>query len=64
MHGVPASALLTLIVISGFPLGLCAQSTNASLTGRITDPSKATIANAKIRNEFRKFTAFMTSGHA
>ena len=30
------------------PSVLCAQSTNASLTGRITDPSKAVIADAKI----------------
>src|SRR5215472_920243 len=48
MHRVPAFALLILIIISGFPLGLRAQSTNASLTGRITDPSKAVIADAKI----------------
>jgi hypothetical protein len=48
MHRVPALALLILIIISGFPLGLRAQSTNASLTGRITDPSKAVIADAKI----------------
>jgi hypothetical protein len=48
MHRVPAFALLILIIISGFPLGLRAQSTSASLTGRITDPSKASIADAKI----------------
>src|SRR4029077_2773829 len=27
---------------------LCAQSTTASLTGRVTDPSKAVIAGAKV----------------
>jgi len=27
---------------------LCAQSTNASLTGRVTDPSKALIVGAKV----------------
>jgi hypothetical protein len=68
MHRVPAFALLILIIIGGFPLGLRAQSTNASHTGRITDPYKGSIADAKIaakiRNEFREFTAVVTSGHA
>ena len=46
MRRVPA------FVVSFFflslPSVLCAQSTNASLTGRITDPSKAVIADAKV----------------
>jgi hypothetical protein len=43
---VPALAACLLLVFSSS--GLRAQSTNASLTGRITDPSKAFIADAKI----------------
>jgi hypothetical protein len=43
---VPALAACLLLVFSSS--GLRAQSTNASLTGRITDPSKATIAEAKV----------------
>jgi len=45
MRRVPAFALLFLV---SFPAALPAQSTNASLSGRITDPSKAVIAGAKI----------------
>ena len=45
MRRSPTVALLLLIA---FPAALCAQSTNASLTGRITDPSKALIVDAKI----------------
>ncbi len=45
MSRVPA--LVVLFVISYSPV-LRAQSTNASLTGRITDPSKAAVAEAKI----------------
>jgi len=41
------TALGFLFLVS-FPSVLCAQSTNASLGGRITDPSKATIADAKV----------------
>src|SRR5215472_4011270 len=46
---------------------VCAQSTNASVTGRITDPSKAVIANAKIaaigaETDFRYETTTNTSG--
>src|SRR6266849_5083969 len=42
---VPALAACLLLVFSSS--GLRAQSTNASLTGRITDPSKGAIADAK-----------------
>src|SRR5262245_33410485 len=44
MHRV-ASALL---LVASFACILRAQSTNASLTGRITDPSKAIIVEAKV----------------
>ena len=43
---VPALAACLLLVFSSS--GLRAQSTNASLSGRVTDPSKALIADAKI----------------
>src|SRR5713226_3610341 len=43
---VPALAACLLLVFSSS--GLRAQSTNASLTGRIADPSKAVVADAKI----------------
>jgi hypothetical protein len=43
---VPALAACLLLVFS--LSGLRAQSTNASITGRVTDPSKALIAGAKI----------------
>src|SRR6266849_9289368 len=43
---VPALAACLLLVCSSS--GLRAQSTNASLTGRIIDPSKAAVADAKI----------------
>jgi len=43
---VPALAACLLLVFSSS--GLRAQSTNASLTGRIADPSKAVIADAKV----------------
>jgi len=45
MRKTPAFALLLLVL---FPAALRAQSTNASLTGRITDSTKAAIADAKI----------------
>ena len=45
MHRVPALGFLLLL---SFPFVLRAQSTNASLNGRITDPSKAVIADAKV----------------
>src|SRR5215469_13227495 len=39
---------LTLLFLVSLPAVLRAQSTNASLTGRITDPSQALIADAKV----------------
>ena len=45
MHRV--HALVLILVIATAPL-LCGQSTNASLTGRITDPSKALIPHAMV----------------
>src|SRR5215831_6026771 len=45
MHRVAALALIFVVSLAGV---LRAQSTNASLTGRITDPSKARIADARI----------------
>jgi Carboxypeptidase regulatory-like domain/TonB dependent receptor len=45
MH-IPALAACLLLVFSSS--GLRAQSTNASLTGRITDPSKAAISDAEL----------------
>jgi hypothetical protein len=64
MH-VPALAACLLLVFSSS--GLCAQSTNASLTGRVSDPSKAAIADAKIAatssaTNFRYEAATNTSG--
>jgi len=46
MRRVPALAPFLLLVL--FPLHARAQSTNASLTGRVSDPSKAVIAEAKV----------------
>jgi hypothetical protein len=62
---VPALAACLLLVFSS--PGLRAQSTNASLTGRVTDPSKAAIATAKVaairmETNFRDETPSNTSG--
>ena len=46
MYKVPA--LLLVLLLSLYPCPLRAQTTNASITGRVTDPSKATIADAKV----------------
>ena len=43
---VPALAACLLVVFSSS--GLHAQSTNASLSGRVTDPSHALISDAKV----------------
>src|SRR6266496_1251920 len=45
MSRVPIAALCFVVSCASI---LCAQSTNASLAGRITDPSKALIVNAKV----------------
>jgi Carboxypeptidase regulatory-like domain/TonB dependent receptor len=60
------SALLLLLFLSSTP-ALRAQSTNAALSGRITDPSKALIADAKISaistaTNFRYDTTTNSSG--
>lgn len=41
-------AFLAIVYLFSFAGVLCAQSTNASLAGRVTDPSKARIAGAKV----------------
>jgi hypothetical protein len=46
MHKVPA--LLLVLLLSLYTLVLHAQSTNASISGRVTDPSKAVIGEAKV----------------
>src|SRR5882672_12483327 len=40
--------VLLLLFFSSFPAVLRAQSTNGSISGRVTDPSKAVIADAKV----------------
>jgi hypothetical protein len=40
--------VLLLLFFSSYPAVLRAQSTNASIAGRVTDPTKAVIADAKI----------------
>jgi len=40
--------LLLALCLSLYPCALRAQTTNGSITGRVTDPSKATIADAKV----------------
>lgn len=41
-------ALLVLLSLSLYPCALRAQTTNASVTGRVKDPSKASIVDAKV----------------
>jgi hypothetical protein len=41
-------ALLVVLLLSLYPCALRAQTTNGSITGRVTDPSKATIPDAKV----------------
>jgi len=41
-------ALLVLLPLLLYPCALRAQTANASITGRVTDPSKAAIADAKV----------------
>src|SRR6202030_444254 len=45
MRRVP---FLLLLLFSSYPAVLRAQSTNGSIAGRVTDPSKAVIADAKV----------------
>ena len=40
--------LLLVLLLSLYPCALRAQTTNASITGRVTDPSKAVIGEAKV----------------
>ena len=42
------AVVLLVLLLFLYPCALRAQTTNASITGRVTDPSKATIADAKI----------------
>ena len=46
MHKVPALPLV--LLLSLYLCALRAQTTNASITGRVTDPSKASIMDAKV----------------
>ena len=46
MYKVPS--VLLVLLLSLYPCALRAQTTNASITGRVTDPSKAVIAEAKV----------------
>ncbi len=46
MYKVPA--LLLVLLLSLYPCALRAQTTKASITGRVTDPSKATVPDAKV----------------
>jgi Carboxypeptidase regulatory-like domain/TonB dependent receptor-like, beta-barrel len=59
--------VLAFLLVVSFPSGLLAQSTNAGLTGRVTDPSHALIAGAKVSatntaTDFRYETATNASG--
>jgi hypothetical protein len=46
MYKVPA--VLLVLLLSLYPCALRAQTTNASITGRVTDPLKTVIAEAKV----------------
>ena len=48
MCKVPAPLLVLALSLSLYPCVLRAQTTNASITGRVTDLSKAIIADAKV----------------
>ena len=43
-----SAAAMALVLLAGSTHVLSAQSTSASLTGRVTDPSKAVIVGAEI----------------
>jgi Carboxypeptidase regulatory-like domain/TonB dependent receptor len=60
-------AFLAVLALSFYPCALHAQSTNASLTGRVTDPSKAGVPEARITaintgTNFQYDTASNSSG--
>jgi hypothetical protein len=60
-------AFLAVLALSFYPCALHAQSTNASLTGRVTDPSKAAVSEARITaintdTNFQYDTASNSSG--
>ena len=60
-------AALVLLSLPLYPLALRAQTTNGSITGRVTDPSKATIPDAKVAavnagTNFRYETASNSAG--
>jgi hypothetical protein len=42
------TAVVAFLFLASYQTVLCAQSTNASITGRVTDPSKAVISDAKV----------------
>jgi len=42
------SALVVVLLLCLYPCASRAQTTNATVTGRVTDPSKTTIADAKV----------------
>jgi hypothetical protein len=53
MFRVPGHLLLPLTFVvfahlCGYPAPLRAQTTNASITGRVTDPSKAVVIDVKV----------------
>ena len=65
MYKVPA--LLLVLLLSLYPCALRAQTTSASITGRVTDPSKATVPDAKVAavnlgTNFRSETATNSTG--
>ena len=47
-HYVQSPPLLLILLLSLYVWAPRAQSTNASITGRVIDPSKAVIAEAKV----------------
>lgn len=52
MYRVPA--LLVVLLLFLYPCAARAQTINASITGRVTDPSKATIPDAKVAGGQRR----------
>jgi hypothetical protein len=48
MYKVPAPLLV--LILSLYPCALRAQTTNAPITGQVTGPSKAAIAEARLSN--------------